>query len=219
MSVVVVSNRVARAKTDEPVAGGLAAALLPMVKQSGATWVGTNVLAADAAQGRECFAEVEPLGNGALATIDLPTRHYRNYYEGFANSALVAGAAFASRSDPGHGRGIRFVPRSECLHGAWPVALQRSADRLLGPGLSFPDAGRRIAAAQVERPIGFFLHTPWAERGTMLAVPHHADLVQAMLAYDLIGFQTEDDQRNFEDYLQFELGLTWSMARSLPTGA
>ena len=44
--------------------------------------------AADAAQGRECFAEVEPLGNGALATIDLPTRHYRNYYEGFANSVL-----------------------------------------------------------------------------------------------------------------------------------
>ena len=60
---------------------------------------------------------------------------------------------------------------------------------------------------RVERPIGFFLHTPWAERGTMLAVPHHADLVQAMLAYDLVGFQTEEDQRNFEDYLQVELGL------------
>ena len=62
MSVVVVSNRVVRAKTDEPVAGGLAAALLPMVKQSGATWVGTDVPPADAVQRRECFAEIEPLG-------------------------------------------------------------------------------------------------------------------------------------------------------------
>ena len=41
----------------------------------------------------------------------------------------------------------------------------------------------------------------------MAGVPHHSDLVSAMLAYDLIGFQTDDDRRNFEDYLQFELGL------------
>jgi trehalose 6-phosphate synthase len=59
----------------------------------------------------------------------------------------------------------------------------------------------------VRRPVGFFLHTPWAERGTIAAVPHHCDLVSAMLAYDLIGFQTDDDRRNFEEYLQAELGL------------
>ena len=29
-----------------------------------------------------------------------------------------------------------------------------------------------------------------------------------MLAYDLIGFQTDEDRQNFEDYLLFELGLT-----------
>ena len=40
----------------------------------------------------------------------------------------------------------------------------------------------------------------------MAAVPHHADLVEAMLAYDLIGFQTVEDRQNFEDYLQHELG-------------
>ena len=36
MSVVVVSNRVAGANTDEPISGGLAAALIPMVKRCGA---------------------------------------------------------------------------------------------------------------------------------------------------------------------------------------
>jgi trehalose 6-phosphate synthase len=41
----------------------------------------------------------------------------------------------------------------------------------------------------------------------MQGVPHHRDLVEAMLAYDLIGFQTEDDRRNFADYLHGELGL------------
>jgi trehalose 6-phosphate synthase len=42
----------------------------------------------------------------------------------------------------------------------------------------------------------------------MASVPHHSDLVSAMLNYDLIGFQTDDDRRNFEDYLKFELNLS-----------
>ena len=36
MDLVVVSNRVARAKANEPMTGGLAAALLPVVEKSGA---------------------------------------------------------------------------------------------------------------------------------------------------------------------------------------
>jgi trehalose 6-phosphate synthase len=31
---------------------------------------------------------IESLGTGALATVDMPVKHYRGYYEGFANSAL-----------------------------------------------------------------------------------------------------------------------------------
>ena len=207
MSVVVVSNRIARAKTDEPATGGLAAALLPMVKQSGATWVGTNVLAADAVQGRECFAEVEPLGNGALATIDLPTRHYRNYYEGFANSALWP--ALHSRPDLIQVTAEEYVSYRE-VNACMARGLLRFSDPQTVYWIQdyhFLTLGAEMRHLRVERPIGFFLHTPWAERGTMLAVPHHADLVQAMLAYDLVGFQTEEDQRNFEDYLQVELGL------------
>jgi trehalose 6-phosphate synthase len=68
--------------------------------------------------------------------------------------------------------------------------------------------GAELRRLKVARPIGFFLHTPWADRSTMAAVPHHADLVAAMLAYDLIGFQTDDDRRNFEDYLRYEFGMS-----------
>src|SRR5579859_3434640 len=50
VNVVVVSNRVARAKPDEPLAGGLAAALLPMVRDSGAIWVGSSGQAGDTTQ-------------------------------------------------------------------------------------------------------------------------------------------------------------------------
>jgi trehalose 6-phosphate synthase len=87
VNLVVVSNRVARGKPNEPMTGGLAAALLPVVEKSGAIWVGSSGRVRDGNQ-KEPFAEIEALGAGALAMLDLPAAHYGGYYEGFANSAL-----------------------------------------------------------------------------------------------------------------------------------
>src|SRR5439155_1517167 len=86
VNLVVVSNRVARGKPNEPMTGGLAAALLPVVEHSGAIWVGSSGRVRDGHQ-KEPFAEIEALGSGALATLDLPAAHYGGYYEGFAKSS------------------------------------------------------------------------------------------------------------------------------------
>ena len=96
MNLVVVSNRVSRGKANEPMTGGLAAALLPVVEKSGAIWVGSSGRVRDGNQ-KEPFAEIEALGAGALAMLDLPAAHYGGYYEGFANSALWP--ALHSRAD------------------------------------------------------------------------------------------------------------------------
>ena len=210
MSVIVVSNRVARAKTDEPIAGGLASALIPMVRDSGATWVGSSGQTGDAAQNRDSFAKIEALGSGALATVDMPAKHYRGYYEGFANSALWP--ALHSRSDL-----IQVTAEEYASYREVNAFMARALLRFIASqplvwvqDYHFLTLGAELRRLDVSRPIGFFLHTPWAPYSTMAAVPHHADLVSAMLAYDLIGFQTDDDRRNFEDYLQHELGLTVS---------
>ena len=67
--------------------------------------------------------------------------------------------------------------------------------------------GAELRDLGVTQPIGFFLHTPWPARGVTCAVPHHRELIEAMLAYDLIGFQTEEDCENFLSYVQADLGL------------
>jgi trehalose 6-phosphate synthase len=207
VSVIVVSNRVARAKSDEPIAGGLASALIPMVKESGAIWVGSSGHAGDAAQTRDSFAKIEALGRGALATVDMPAKHYRGYYEGFANSALWP--ALHSRPDL-----IQVTAEEYASYREVNAFMARALLRFSGPeamfwvqDYHFLTLGAELRRLDIKNPIGFFLHTPWAERNTIAAVPHHADLVSAMLAYDLIGFQTDDDRRNFEDYLQFEFGI------------
>ncbi len=207
MSVVVVSNRVARAKTDEPIAGGLASALIPVIKETGAIWVGSS--GHSDAQMRESFAKIEALGKGALATVDIPAKHYRGYYEGFANSALWP--ALHSRPDLIQVTADEYTSYRE-VNAFMARALLRFNN---GPDAAFwvqdyhfLTLGAELRRLRVGRPIGFFLHTPWAERSTIAAVPHHADLVSAMLAYDLIGFQTDDDRRNFEDYLHYEFGIS-----------
>src|ERR1700694_5680088 len=204
--LVVVSNRVARGKASEPMTGGLAAALLPVVEKSGAIWVGSSGRVRDGAQ-KEPFAEVEALGAGALAMLDLPAAYYGGYYEGFANSALWpalhsrADLICASQEDYLSYREVNAFMARALLRFAKPDAAFWIQDyHFLALGAELRDLG-------VTQPIGFFLHTPWPARAVIEGVPHHRELIEAMLACDLIGFQTRDDCENFLDYLSSDIGL------------
>jgi trehalose 6-phosphate synthase len=206
VNLVVVSNRVARGKANEPMTGGLAAALLPVVEKSGAIWVGSSGRVRDGAQ-KEPFAEIEALGAGALAMLDLPAAHYGGYYEGFANSALWP--ALHSRTDL-----IRASQEDYLSYREVNAFMARALLRFQKPDAvfwiqdyHFLALGAELRDLGVTQPLGFFLHTPWPARAVIGGVPHHRELVEAMLAYDLIGFQTEDDYENFLSYVQSDLEL------------
>src|SRR5438094_2120895 len=206
VNLVVVSNRVARGVANEPMTGGLAAALLPVVEKSGAIWVGSSGRVRDGAQ-KEPFAEIEALGAGALVTLDLPAAHYGGYYEGFANSALWpalhsrADLIRASQEDYLSYREVNaFMARALLRFRKTDSAFWIQDYHFLALGAELRDLG-------VTQPIGFFLHTPWPSRAVISGVPHHRELIEAMLAYDLIGFQTDEDCENFLSYAQSDLGL------------
>ncbi len=206
MNLVVVSNRVSRGKANEPMTGGLAAALLPVVEKSGAIWVGSSGRVRDGAQ-KEPFAEIEALGAGALALLDLPAAHYGGYYEGFANSVLWP--ALHSRTDL-----IRAVQEDYLSYREVNAFMARALLRFAKPDTAFwiqdyhfLALGAELRDLGITQPVGFFLHTPWPERSVVEGVPHHGELVEAMLAYDLIGFQTQDDCENFLGYLASNLEL------------
>src|SRR6202790_5288994 len=206
VNLVVVSNRVARGAANEPMTGGLAAALLPVVEKSGAIWVGSSGRVRDGAQ-KEPFAEIEALGAGALAMLDLPAAHYGGYYEGFANSALWpalhsrADLICASQEDYLSYREVNaFMARALLRFEKPETAFWIQDYHFLALGAELRDLG-------VTQPIGFFLHTPWPGRAIIEGVPHHRELIEAMLACDLIGFQTRDDYEKFLGYLASDLGL------------
>jgi trehalose 6-phosphate synthase len=49
--------------------------------------------------------------------------------------------------------------------------------------------------------MGFFLHTPFPPTEILTTLPVHESLTRALFAYDLIGFQTEDDLARFRDHV------------------
>ena len=206
MNLVVVSNRVARGKANEPMTGGLAAALLPVVENSGAIWVGSSGRVRDGFH-KEPFAEIEALGSGALAMLDLPAAHYGGYYEGFANSALWP--ALHSRSDL-----IRTSQGDYLSYREVNAFMARALLRFRKTGTVFwvqdyhlLALGAELRELGVTEPIGFFLHTPWPTPCVIEGVPNHRELIEAMLAFDLIGFQTTKDCENFASYVRAALGL------------
>jgi trehalose 6-phosphate synthase len=208
VGVVVVSNRVAGAKAGEPVSGGLAAALIPMVSRHGAVWVGFSGHSDGACRAADSVASIRALGTGTTVVVDPPTERYVGYYEGFANSALWP--ALHSRVDL-----IDFTADHYASYREVNAFMARALLRFDKPDsifwihdYHFLPLGDEMRRLGIERPIGFFLHTPWPDRHCMAAVPHHRDVVQQMLAYDLVGFQTIESRQNFEDYLRHELGIT-----------
>jgi trehalose 6-phosphate synthase len=142
-----------------------------------------------------------------VATLDLPAAHYGGYYEGFANSALWP--ALHSRCDLIHASNEDYLSYCEVNSFVAKALLRlRRTDTLFWvQDYHFLALGGELRKLGVTQRIGFFLHTPWPVRTIAVRVPNHRSLIESMLAYDLIGFQTEDDCANFADYVRRELAL------------
>ena len=201
--LVLVSNLIGPPQ-GEPVHEGLAAAFLPAVK-TGAIWFGASNRQGTSTS--DYATRLEPLGAGALATVDLPPPHYRGFHEGFANSVLWP--AFHSREDL-----IRVDSTDYASYRAANTYMASALLRLPKPNATvwvqdhhFLPLGHELRQQGFVRPIGFFLHTPFPIRA-MASVPWHRELIQSMLAYDLIGFQTDSDRENFKNYLKQELHVS-----------
>ncbi|WP_024508451.1 trehalose-6-phosphate synthase [Bradyrhizobium sp. ARR65] len=199
MNLVIVSNRVAGSDVNEPKTGGLEAALVPVVQQSGAIWVGPS-------RPLENEPPVTALGGGKLVRVDLPPDHYRRYYEGFSNSGLwpalhsLTGRISSSEGDYNSYREINALMANALLE-------YRDRDAFWVHDYHFLTLGAELRDRGVDLPIGFFLHTPWPAPDMQL-VPYHRELTELMLAYDLLGFQTDEDRQNFLACVRADLELT-----------
>ncbi|MCO5156767.1 MAG: trehalose-6-phosphate synthase [Aquamicrobium sp.] len=195
--LVIVSNRVAdlRASTQT---GGLAVALADALRERGGVWFGWNGEKEGETGGDPT---VETIGKVKRVAAPLSPQDVADYYFGYANSVLWP--LFHYRLDLVDYRPAFFAGYSR---------VNETFARQLVPFLKPDDlvwshdyhlillAGhlRRLGCRQR---MGFFLHIPFPPPDLLHASPNHAELVDALLDYDVIGFQTHTDAGNFKLYL------------------
>ncbi|MEM7695699.1 MAG: trehalose-6-phosphate synthase [Pseudomonadota bacterium] len=196
--IVVVSNRVGPL-TDTGRAGGLAVALVDVLRERGGLWFGWSGAVSD--QGTYGALKFNEDGNVSTATIDVAQVDYDEFYAGFANRALwptmhyrLDLTNFDRRLEEGYRRvNERFAARL--------LPLLRPDDIVWVQDYHFFLLGDMLRAAGLKNPVGFFLHIPFPVPEVLTALPNHKKMVHAMCAYDVVGFQTKNHLAAFERYL------------------
>lgn len=199
--LIVVSNRVAPIAEGQASVGGLAVGVYDALRDTGGVWFGWSGEIAPGASGEPSIA-----AKGAItfATVGLSRRDYDQYYRGFANATLWP--VFHYRVD------LARYERQE-YHGYRRVntqfahqlkALVQPDDILWVHDYHLIPFAAECRALGLRNRIGFFLHIPFPSPEILTTIPPHEELMRALCAYDLLGFQTETDRVAFYDYIERE---------------
>jgi trehalose 6-phosphate synthase len=201
--LVIVSNRVALPNEKAARAGGLAVALREALERRGGLWFGWS---GETITGETPAPEVVTAKKITYATIDLNAEDYQDFYIGFANGVLwplfhyrVGLSNFRRPAYEGYQRVNRIF--AEKL-----TPLLQPDDLVWIHDYHFLPLAAELRRLGVTNRIGFFLHIPFPAPELLLTLPVHRKLVGDLCAYDLLGFQTEDDVRALGRYITEEAG-------------
>jgi trehalose 6-phosphate synthase len=201
--LIVVSNRVTvPSHGSANPAGGLAVAVRSVLRNRPGIWFGWSGNVSS-----DMHTDTIQRGDISYVVTDLSEEDLQEYYNGFANRVLwpilhyrLDLSEFSRRDLSGY----RRVNNHFSMH----------LDKLLQPGdVVWVHDYHLIPLAKMlrdrghENKIGYFLHVPFPPPEVLTALPNHELLIPQLTAYDLVGFQTENDASNFARYLENDCQL------------
>ena len=208
--LVVVSNRlpfVFKRESDkdgaakwhvDPGSGGLITALVPVLKKHGGTWIGWPGTAEPDAELEQAMETAgENLGY-ELKSVNLTEADIHNFYHGFSNEIvwpLFHDLQTVCNFEPAYWRTYCEVNRK---FASAIAANTRSGDFVWVHDYHLINTASELKAMGCNVRTGFFLHIPFPSMDLFSKLPWCKQLLEAMLQFDLIGFQTVHDRRNFE---------------------
>jgi trehalose 6-phosphate synthase len=201
--LVVVSNRVPYITEKKAQAGGMAVGLREVLETTGGIWFGWSGKVSDSSITEPTVTRVSPI---TYVTIDLSRKDYNQYYNGFANQVLWP--LFHYRLDLTSFNRNHFLGY-ERVNGLFATKLSKllkKNDLIWVHDYHLIPLGNELRKRGQKQTIGFFFHTPFPALEVMTALPLHGELMEQLCAYDLIGFQTDNDLRAFIDYIRHEAG-------------
>jgi trehalose 6-phosphate synthase/phosphatase len=203
--LIVVSNRLPfsfrRNETGqwqaEPGSGGLVTALLPVLRHRGGMWIGW---AGAAGEDPELNNALDAVGKGAgyaLKTVPLTDEEIHNFYFGFSNE--IVWPLFHDLQSLCNFEPVYWQTYCEVNRKFAEVVRETAtpSDFIWVHDYHLMNMAAELRRAGVTSRIGFFLHIPFPPLDLFLKLPWRMSLLAALLQFDLIGFQTIRDRRNF----------------------
>ncbi len=199
--LVIVSNRVAIPGRRSGDQGGLATGLAEALADRGGLWFGWSGRLSDA-PGTPHLVTDPPI---TYALVSLSHREFEGYYLGFANRCLWP--VFHAELHLMHYDAASLAIYFEVSQ-RWTellIPLLEDGDVIWIHDYHLIPMGLSLRKRAVQSPIGFFLHTPFPGVDLLRALPGQIRLLEELLAYDLVGFQTPLDCQSFYRALGFFL--------------
>lgn len=218
--LVAVSNRVGPVR-GAAAAGGLAVGLVDALRERGGLWFGWSGRTASGRGGlRREIAE-----GITLATLDLTQQDFDGYYSGFCNNCLWPLMHFRIDLMRFERRQLEAYRRVNARFAQSLARLLRAGDLVWVHDYHLIPLAEELRRRRVRQRIGFFLHTPFPPTEILSTLPEHESLIRGLFAYDLIGFQTQEDLVRFQEHVRRACGGTvrgdvvFAFGRELRTGA
>ncbi len=208
--LLVVSNRlpfaVSRGRDGRwqlrPGSGGLVSALVPVLRHRGGLWIGWSGSVGRDAELDSALAEVSADAGYSLKAVPLTRDEVSRFYLGFSNELiwpLFHDLLPFCKFEPAYWQTYLRVNRKFA-----EVVARNAADTDLiwVHDYHLMELAAALKCLGVKSRTGFFLHIPFPSPDIFMKLPWRWELLEALLQYDLVGFQTARDRRNFLDCLR-----------------
>ncbi len=176
--------------------GGLVTALVPLLSKRKGLWIGwpgileeTNV--------DELLKVASQARGYILKPVLLTPEEVNKHYFGFSNQIiwpLFHDLQSRCNFDPAYWSAYREVNRKF----AQTIVENVTADDYIWiQDYHLMLVGKVLRSMGVDSKLGFFLHTPFPPLEMFNKLPWRSQIIEALLEYDLVGFQTLHDRNNF----------------------
>src|SRR5213596_3106768 len=181
-----------------PAVGGLVSAVEPVLRERGGTWIGWPGVAGEIPQ--EPLAKATRNAGYKVVPVALSETERDEFYYGYSNEViwpLFHDLQNFCNFEPGYWQTYkavndRFADTIACC--AQPNDFVWVHDYHL---MYVAQALRERGVSQKLSGLTFFLHIPFPPYDIFAKLPQQQRLLRALLQFDLLGFQTRRDVRNF----------------------
>ncbi|MBN8549899.1 MAG: trehalose-6-phosphate synthase [Deltaproteobacteria bacterium] len=215
-----VSARESEGKIEfQPSSGGLVTAIGPILRSSSGLWIGwPGQVSSTDQQVHDSLKEFSAQSEFELIPVALDQKSLAGFYQGFSNSIIwPLFHDLQSRCN----FDTEFWSTYLHVQGLFSTEAQkhiRPNDIVWVHDYHLMGLGRELRRVNISNKMIFFLHTPFPGPDIFFKLPWRLDLIDALLSYDLIGFQTKRDLKNFIDCVEAITGRKCARRGSLFVG-